>query len=241
MSRRLKDTGTRHTGAPTTSAHTLLDIGEPLPRPRAFIALDQMHLCVSFAAGCYHSGPTQYHYYFNGQYHYYGTRTWDRCDGHCEQAVIVNQVKFTLLYSSRLETAGAAAKLGVQELWPSIEPAMITASVPRGNSVDFEVLMPDGASATSFANAVKTCVNATCRGLGTCALAAPSTHTSIYSSLQCPQTVVVSVQQFQAEAQLVDESQETRTLYLITFIVGGCGVITCLRSAHCLLRKCQGK
>eukprot|EP01043_Picozoa_sp_COSAG02_P016169 COSAG02_NODE_706_length_18259_cov_10.340253_15_plen_211_part_00 len=198
------------------------------------------HLCLTVDAGCHHSGPTRYHYYYNGQYHYYGTRTWDRCDGHCEQAVVVSKVKFTLFYGSGVATAGAAAKLGVQELWPSIKPHMIAVSVPNGNSVDFEVVMPDGASATSFADTVKSCVDAACRSLGTCALAAPSTHTSIYSSLQCPQTVRVSVQQFQAEVQLVDENQEVMALYYIIIMVGSCGVFVCVRSAHSLRSKCRG-
>ena len=148
------------------------------------------------------SGPTRYYFYYGGTRHYYGTRTWGQCNGHCDQDVYIDEAEFTLYYQATVPTV-AQAQVALQQLWPSLDATMIsvTQSIRSSSARTFRLLLPDGTNAFSFQNAVKQCVEDAC-GTGVfvpnrCLLApAPSTLDCSYR----PASVAIRQISTQAEA-----------------------------------------
>jgi hypothetical protein len=107
------------------------------------------------------SGPTRYYFFYGGQRHYYGTRTWGQCNGHCDQDVYIDEAEFDIYYGNAPSTTEAAASL--QMLWPSLDQSMMTTTTGVPSTArHFRVLLPDGTSGASFANAVKQDVERAC-------------------------------------------------------------------------------
>ena len=155
------------------------------------------------------SGPTRYYFYYGGVRHYYGTRTWGSCNGHCNQDVYIDEAQFHITYEAGTDTSfiAAAAKSALQQVWPSLDSRMVSTNVLFGNPprVSFNALLPDGTSPLAFSNAVKSCLDRACGTVpGSCPLAqAPATDSLMVTTgrASCPQSVSVSMRQISTQAE----------------------------------------
>ena len=110
------------------------------------------------------SGPTRYYFFYGGTRHYYGTRTWGQCNGHCDQDVYIDEAEFTIYYADdNTAPPEMQAQAALDQLWPSVDVTMVsvTRSIPS-SARTFRLLLPDGTSAASFSAAVKQCVENAC-------------------------------------------------------------------------------
>jgi hypothetical protein len=179
-------------------------------RPLAALSLDTQRLCR--AASCLpvclitrvdvsRSGSTQYYFFYGGVRHYHGVRFWERCDGHCEQTVSVDQASFRVDYAyynyrttsdSELSAAATSALVAV---WPMIKPELVTVipSNVGGMHVAYTVFLPDGTNKDAFEETVRSCVERACSGETTCALVQPPGATELTTGeAKCPQTIEVA-------------------------------------------------
>lgn len=148
---------------------------------------------------CARSGPTRYYFYYGGVRHYHGTRTWNQCNGHCDQDIYIDQATFNVYYAPGTTTVtNAAASQALRSVWPTLSSALVTSTFSNvgGPHTSYSVLLPDGASSYSFTNAVKNCVDGQCVNNVPCALFTEST-----GAASCPQTVSVSVMQVATQAE----------------------------------------
>merc|ERR1712146_318625 len=109
----------------------------------------------------YYYGPTRYYFFYGGQRHYYGTRNWGQCNGHCDQDVYIDEAEFIVYYDDAPSTS--AALDGLQMSWPGLDRSLIsvtTGIVPTARH--FRLLLPDGSSPASFAQQVKSDVERAC-------------------------------------------------------------------------------
>lgn len=158
-----------------------------------------------------HSGPTRYYFYYGGNRHYYGTRTWGHCNGHCDQDVYIDEAEFVVDYADSARTPSESeAKQALLRLWPSLDPAMVSVrSGYSSTSRHFSVLLPDGTSAYSFERAVKADVEGSCIGSSPtftfsnagCILCRPAVGMDEYPFNCNPPTINVAIRQISTQAE----------------------------------------
>ena len=147
------------------------------------------------------SGPTRYYFYYGGVRHYHGSRTWNQCNGHCDQDIYIDQATFNVYYAPGSFVSPGQAVNALQAVWPTTIAQLVTAtfSTVGGPHMSYSVLLPDGTSTASFSNAVRNCVALECANgaaSGSCALFTVSGATAF-----CPQTTSVSVMQVATQAE----------------------------------------
>ena len=107
---------------------------------------------------CFRSGPTRYYFFYGGTRHYYGTRTWSQCNGHCDQSVYLDQASWTMTAvggtgfsgydtPNQIKSAIAAQWIGVNQNLIQVNCASTTCNV--------QVMLPDGASKYQFQSTIQ--------------------------------------------------------------------------------------
>ena len=109
---------------------------------------------------CFRSGPTRYYFFYGGTRHYYGTRTWNQCNGHCDQSVYLDQASWTInavggtppQFSgyetpNQIKRAISAQWIGVNQNLIQVTCASTTCSV--------QVMLPDGSSKYQFQSTIQ--------------------------------------------------------------------------------------
>ena len=109
---------------------------------------------------CFRSGPTRYYFFYGGTRHYYGTRTWNQCNGHCDQSVYLDQASWTINAvggtlnpfsgyetPNQIKRAISAQWIGVNQNLIQVTCASTTCSV--------QVMLPDGSSKYQFQSTIQ--------------------------------------------------------------------------------------
>ena len=109
---------------------------------------------------CFRSGPTRYYFFYGGTRHYYGTRTWNQCNGHCDQSVYLDQASWTINavggtppQFSGYETPNQI-KRAISAQWIGVNQNLIQVTC-SSTTCSVQVMLPDGSSKYQFQSTIQ--------------------------------------------------------------------------------------
>ena len=172
----------------------------------------------------YYHGATEYYYYDEyGNRHYYTTRNWPACSGHCDQTVYIDQASWTVTSRSGAfddDDSPEQVQEAVALRWPGLDEDLVQVTHRSGSSMDVRVTLPDGTSTQSFQSTIESGCSNMYGGV-----------TGV--TVACPTSITLTT----VSADVERGGDAAMTVLLLVLAVGGCIFLLFLLNAcevdHC--------